>query len=168
MERAAARRGGPLRLVAAGDRATGFEREVRDALGHLHDPARLQAHPLLRFLRGTRPEDARAGGALRAALLEALAALGTRPACGRPHRLLARRYVDGLGAPAVQAELAIGKSEYYRQHARALAALAAVLRERWADAPAGARAAPTTPEGVRHNLPLELTSFVGREREIEE
>src|SRR5262245_22364611 len=170
MERAAARRAGPLRLVAAGDRAGDFAREVGDALAHLHDPARLQAHPLLRFVRGTHPDDPRAGGVLRAELLGALAALGATPAGGRLHRLLGRRYVDGMSASAVQVELGVGKREYYRQHTRALTALAAVLRERWADGPADARtaAAPTPRAVVRHNLPLELTSFVGREREMAE
>jgi DNA-binding CsgD family transcriptional regulator len=171
MERAAARRAGPLRPVPRRDRTEGFQREVGDALAHLHDPAWLQTHPLLRFVRGTRPDDPRVGGTLRTALLEALATVGAEPAGARLQRLLTRRYVDGLNAPGVQAELAIAKSEYYRQHTRALAALAAALRERWADAPAAtATAAPamTQPE---HPLALGppaafRTPFVARGLEL--
>ena len=32
------------------------------------------------------------------------------------------RYLEGLEAPAVQAKLLIGKSEYYREHERAIEA----------------------------------------------
>ena len=71
-----------------------------------------------------------AGKALQRALLEAMEAL--RPAtrrrpgradgrrgAGRRHRLLALRYVEALPAAEVQRRLAVGRSEYYREHLRA-------------------------------------------------
>jgi hypothetical protein len=119
-----ARRTGLLPPGAARGWTGGFEREVRAALARLHDPAGLRVDRLLRFLRDTRPDDAGAGGALRADLLGGLTALEAQPRGGRLHQLLRRRYVDGLSAPVVQADLAIGKSAYYRQHDRAVAALA--------------------------------------------
>jgi non-specific serine/threonine protein kinase len=136
-------------------------RRVRDALAHLHDLPYLQTHPLA----------ARAGGgkALQRDLVDTIAALDGGRA-GRLHRLLVLRYADALASPAVWTRLAISKSEYYHAHGRALAAVASVLAERWAAAPAGSAAGHRAPPGDRPSppLPRALTSFVGRERELAE
>jgi predicted ATPase len=151
-----------------------FERRVRDALARLHDPVVLQTHPLAGHVRVARPGDpVSAGQALQTALLEVIAALrpesGSDPAWGRAHALLVRRYVDGLSAPAVQAKLAIGKSEYYRAHGRALAAVASLLAERCRlDDPPPRDGPATARPSAAGRLPRPLTSFVGRDAELRE
>ena len=175
------------RPAAAGDEdAEAFLRQVHDALSHLDDPAHLQVHPLAAGPSPPRARSSRAGAALRAALLDAIEALrpgpGADPASHgwRGYHLLRRRYVEGATPAAVQRQLGIGQSEYYRDHRRALVALAALLRERGAPAPVADAPAPrqvgpalwgdpaggpprqTTPGA----LPLALTSFIGREREL--
>jgi non-specific serine/threonine protein kinase len=95
--------------------------------------------------------------------------------------LLVLRYVEALTIGELQERLAIGPSEYFREQQRALAAVCAVLRDRWQLAEAGGTgdtgeangadnpgAAWTHEVGAIHNLPVVLTSFVGREREVEE
>ena len=91
--------------------------------------------------------------------------------------------MEALDPRAVQRRLEIEKSQYYREHARALAALAAVLTEgtpvaaggsarparpgRGSAAPPPLRsAAPTSRRPSSVALPRPLTSFVGREREV--
>jgi predicted ATPase/DNA-binding CsgD family transcriptional regulator len=180
----------------------GFGRLVRDALAHLYDPVALRAHPLNRRFG---PEGApgagsgRAGEALRRRLLEAIDRLRPEGKAGeaaagawRRHRLLELRYVEALDPPAVQAQLGIEKSQYYREHARALDAVVDLLAQQLRlagpvaecdggrpgvgarDVP-GERARPAAPArggpaeggaGPHHNLPRQLTSFVGREREL--
>lgn len=147
------------------DRA--FAREVRDALLRLHDLPRLQVHPLRRFVATADQPRAETGRALQCCLLDAIASLGdgapsTSPTAGRAQRLLALRYGEGLSAPEVGRHLAIGTSEYYREHARGLAALASLLAARWeVDESADGQAAPPQSSW----LPAPLTSFVGRARE---
>src|SRR5206468_7875018 len=88
----------------------------------------------------------RVGEALRTRLLEAIAQL--RPAAKtselagtaaawRRHRLLELRYVEALAPERVQEQLGIEKSQYYREHARALEAVVSLLAQQW---PAAARA----------------------------
>src|SRR5262249_3948048 len=106
-----------------------FAEQVQDALAHLHDPVRLQTHPLAPAARAAAgPTRARGpAGALRAALTEAVAAL--RPGDGvagaaveRGHALLALRYLEGLAPAEVQRRLAIGRSLYFEEHRRAVEA----------------------------------------------
>jgi predicted ATPase len=126
---------------------------VRDALERLHDVPYLQTHPLA---------DAAGGGrALQRKLLAAIEALGgEEPNRGRAHRLLVLRYVDALPAPAIQRELGLAKTQYYEDHARAVAAVASLVDPARSEPVADARRAPS------HNLPAQLTSFVGREKEV--
>ena len=114
---------------------------MRDALARLYDPVSLQSHPLARTLRlppgpmaGGAPRRRCAGRVLRHRLLDAIARLRPEGKAGeaaagawRRHRLLELRYVEALDPPAVQAQLGIEKSQYYREHARALAAVVAAL-----------------------------------------
>lgn len=121
-----------------------FEDLVRDALLHLYDPAYLQTHPLARLvdlppghplvLRGKR---------LMQVLLETIEAL--RPAAGtasdsrawRSYQILELRYVEGLSAAEVFGRLALSKTQYQRDHACALKAVASSLRDRWQLDPSG-------------------------------
>jgi non-specific serine/threonine protein kinase len=173
-------------------------RLVRDALARLYDPVFLQTHPLGRALglppgggRGE-PGAALVGRVLRHRLLDAIRRLRPEGKAGeaavgawRRHRLLELRYVEALDPPTVRTQLGIEKSQYYREHARALAAVVAVLAGDprtagaagaeagtgvLAGAAPGPGAAPTTREPMARptNLPRQLTSFVGRAREIED
>jgi len=132
-----------------------FERQVRAALVHIHDVAFLQTNPI----------GGLAGRALRAALLEAVAALKTRvidDAAGRLQRLLELRYVEAAPSHEVAKELGVSMAEYYRAHGGALRALASLL---------GALAAtPSRPsrQDAAASLPRRIDRLVGREREIAE
>ena len=131
---------------------------------------------------------------LRRRLLDIIAALRPEGKAGeaaagawRRHRLLELRYVEALPPAAVQAQLGIVKSQYYREHARALAVLAALLTPESPGhlAPAGAPTedgaeprpaydrppvpvARRTEDAARPGggLPRPLTAFFGREREV--
>ncbi len=111
---------------------------VRDALLHLYDAAYLQTHPLARQPGFEPTPDATLRGKrLLQALLDAIEAL--RPAAGtstesrawRSYRLLELRYIEGLSVVEVMDQLAIQKTQYQRDHARALEAVASLLRDRW-------------------------------------
>jgi predicted ATPase len=160
----------PLGSAQAGkddERRLTFDRQVREALVHLNDLAALQRLPLgnLALPVGitSGPTDAKA---LQQTLRNAIAAL--RPPApadpvapiGRSYHLLTLRYVEGLEVASLLPKLAIGRSEYYRDHRRALAELSDLLWERWQGATRPDRPRPLT------NLPASLSSFIGREREL--
>jgi predicted ATPase len=158
-----------------------FGRQVRDALLHLHDLPYLQRHPFVaRMQRLDGGGAAAAAKALQARLLEAVD--GLRPGddvpaaapAWRRHRLVALRYVEGLDVAAACRQLGISPSEYHREHRLGLAAIVAALQERTdlgaPGAPSvaggpGEDAAPAAGEVRRQNLPIQVTSFVGREAE---
>src|SRR5262245_39469220 len=120
-------------------------RAVGQALARVHDLPYLQTHPLASEVGG--------GKALQRRLPDALAELGGQPAHeGRAHRLLHLRYLEGLAPAAVQRELGLAKSQYYEEHARAVAAVVSLLGSR--------RQAAVAAAPARGNLPAELTSFV--------
>jgi non-specific serine/threonine protein kinase len=75
----------------------------------------------------------------------------------RAARLVRLRYIDGASIERIRDELSIGRSEYFREHGRALDAIAAVLRARW-ESTREIRP-PAADDG---SLPRELTSLVGR------
>jgi streptogramin lyase len=121
-----------------------LSQQVRSALLRLHDPIALRADPLARGFdswsqngRSSGPGGAR----LRDELLDAIEALKPQPPLSsnsralRLYRLLQLRYVEGNDVAEVQRELAISKSQYYREHEPALAALVAELQDRWSGAP---------------------------------
>jgi non-specific serine/threonine protein kinase len=145
-----------------------FRELVHGALARLYDAPALETHPLATMAR--RDQEAGKGSAgqrLRRILLDAVGALesvpapASRPRAERAHRLLTMRYVEGVAIRSIQRELAVSRSEYFREHARAVEAVAAVLRERWE------RPAPVAPSPRRTGtLPTPLTSFVGRKRAI--
>ena len=155
-------------------------RLAASALEQLHDPVALREHPLARELRASQASltAVRAGEALRHRVLEAVKQLRPGPeisvtsAPWRTFSLLDLRYVQALDAVAVRTRLGISKSQYYRDHARAVAAIGALLCE--APAPRGQPSVASTPSPAtggpiaaerRGTLPHALTSFVGRHAE---
>lgn len=115
-----------------------FENLVRDALLHMYDATHLQTHPLAQLVKGSPGNNA----VLRGKLLfqELLATIRLmRPVAGTPtdsrawrtYRLLELRYVEGLSAADAIDQLALGKTQYHRDHTRALETVASILRERW-------------------------------------
>lgn len=114
-----------------------FTELVRDALIHLYDPAHLQTHPLQAYLSGGAPPLASRDKRLRKALLDAIESL--RPAAQREtagsawraYRILELRYVEGNEVSEVIAQIALSKSQYHREHSRALTAVASLLWETW-------------------------------------
>ncbi len=178
-------------LAASGASDADLIQQVRDALAHLHDLPYLQTHPLAgRVAARPGAPAAAAGKLLRQHLLDAVEALRAPsgaaggPHAWRGHRILVLRYVEALDVAAVQQQLALSSSEYYRDHRRALAAVASLVRAGLANAeraaapandaapvgrePAsdhGAIARPAPPPG---RLPTPLTSFHGRDQEMAE
>jgi CheY-like chemotaxis protein len=118
-----------------------FGELVRDALLHLYDGPHLQTHPLARLVAGA--TGGARGRTLLRELLDAIEQL--RPAGGAPsdarawrgYRLLELRYVRALPAAEVAGQLALSKTQYRRDHALALEAVASVLRDRWPAAVGG-------------------------------
>lgn len=115
-------------------RLSEFERQVRDALLHLYEPAYLETHYLARQETVSPALPGRLGSRLFQSLMNAVEAL--HPAAGLPsdsrawrlYRLIELRYVEGLSAGDVIERLAISKSQYQRDHARALTAVASLFR----------------------------------------
>jgi CheY-like chemotaxis protein len=113
-----------------------FGEWVRDALNHLYDSPHLQDHPLKALLPQAEGSPERAQ-ALRRIILGAIRKL--RPAAGTPansadwrgYRILELRYVEGLGPTEAMKELALGRSQFFREQKHALDALSARLWEDW-------------------------------------
>jgi predicted ATPase len=156
-------------------------RLVHDALAHLADPASLQTHPLTHILvPEVRPNGSGRGRLLRQRILEGIGQLRPGPDVSsdaparRAFRLLELRYVEGLSPAEVANRLALSRAGYFREHRRALDALVSLLAERWLpDNPGPAPDTALLPVDLSANsarsfdsLPIPVTSFVGREREI--
>src|SRR3990172_7035900 len=145
--------------VTAPTTRLGFERQVRDALAHLHDPGHLQAHPLTRFLLAkTSLRASSLGRALRQAILDAVESL--RPGVESPlvvshalrsYQILNLRHVEALEVSQVLDRLSLSQSLYYVELQRAIEGLSAVLWEMWGvDATGGVpgrRSERATPDG---------------------
>jgi predicted ATPase/DNA-binding CsgD family transcriptional regulator len=155
-----------------------FRARVHRALARLHDPPGLETLALASLARARRGADSgTAGQALRRDVLDAIDALRSTGASAgashadRAHRLLTARYLHGTPIADVQRDLAVSRSEYFREQGRAVTAIAAVLWERWAGAerPMSPHE-PRALEARRHrsNLPAPMSSFVGRGQEIAE
>lgn len=154
-----------------------LQQQVRDALVHLHDVVYLQTHPLARIatLKPAAASRREAGLALRERLLATIEALrptvnrrtsrlAPRPSSPRP--AVYRRDRSGRGRHSAR----VGKSQFYREHERALAAVTSLVAETWtatkpkelADGAVGGEA----PSSVVTHLPRSSTSFVGRKPEL--
>lgn len=125
-----------------------FEHWVRTALAHLYDVPALQAHPLVPFMGG------RAGGQSQRLREELLGAIhGLQPAPGtrqqapgwRAYRLLELRYIEGLTPAETMAELAISRSQFYKEQARVVAAVTDLLWQKL-DAPRPVVVLPAPPD----------------------
>lgn len=114
-----------------------FAEQVRDALLKLYDPGGLHRHPLLRLVGEQAGEGTAGGQWLRQALLDAIEALHPAPGVAttsrawRTYHLLELRYLEGHDVAGVVEQIALSRSQYHREHQRALQAVAAVLWERW-------------------------------------
>jgi CheY-like chemotaxis protein len=114
-----------------------FAEEVARALAHLFDLAFLETSPLAELAERARPGAGSRAKLLRKAILDAIEAL--RPPEGtpadapawRPYRILEGRYVAHIERQELQMELVLGKSQYYRDHSRAVEALACILWHAW-------------------------------------
>jgi sugar lactone lactonase YvrE len=146
-----------------------FARQIRDALSDLYDPAALRGHPLWMTLAPDQ-EDAQGsnGTALRDRLLQAIEALRPAPRVDPAskawlvYRILQLRYVEARAPTDVQHELAMSKSQYYREHEAALASVTALLREQLVSSDSGPAhgavlqaAEPTRVEGEGSSAPRE-------------
>ncbi|HUX87396.1 MAG TPA: AAA family ATPase [Chloroflexota bacterium] len=110
--------------------------QVQLALSHLNDVTYLQTLPLTQFAR--RPTNATAlpGRILQSSLLDIigeLAPAGDRPGdrARRGFHVLQLRYVKALEVPDICARLGVSRSEFYREHRRAVDAVVSSLWERW-------------------------------------
>lgn len=119
-----------------GESSAAFEDLVRDALIHLYDTAYLQTHSLAQMLAAKQaPGATLRGKLLLQALLDAIETLHPPPGtpaespAWRSHRILELRYVEGLCARDTVSQLAISKTQYQRDHARALGAVALALQD---------------------------------------
>ena len=127
-----------------------FGEWVHDALNHLYDSPHLQAHPLAERLAGPAADALPRSQHLRRLLLDAIQSL--RPEAGAPaqssdwraYRLLELRYLEGQASAEVMSQLALGKSQYYRERSRVLEAMTAKLWDKLM-APAAPEAAPSDP-----------------------
>jgi hypothetical protein len=139
--------------VGADSSEADFRSQVHDALVHLYEPGALAASPLARLNRSQpRGQMVSPAKALQRTLLDAIDEL--RPEHGRGggraarhHQLLTLRYVEGAPIAAIQRQLALSRSEYFREHGRALDAVAAVLSQQWERA-----ADPPTDVGITASL----------------
>ncbi|MHB1295498.1 MAG: response regulator [Anaerolineae bacterium] len=109
-----------------------FDQWVYDALAQLYDTASLRRNPLAGLLRDEDCEQTD-GTRLRRLLLATLHTL--RPPSGAPaasrdwrlYRLLELRFIEGLEPDEAMRELALGRSQYYRDQADARRQVADVL-----------------------------------------
>ncbi|MBC7234599.1 MAG: response regulator [Chloroflexi bacterium] len=137
---------------------------VRDALSHLYDAPYLQTHPLAMLVADGEEGPLQRAQKLRRLLLDAIQAL--RPAPGTPasspdwrhYRLLELRYIEALSPREAMAELALSRSQFFREQAAILDTLTGALwrqlkdkvRARASDEPTSEEAA--APQSVQTAL----------------
>ena len=110
-----------------------FAELVHDALGKLYDSVSLQQHALTALLASPQNSPVQRGQDMRRQLLAGIHSV--RPAAGIPaispdwraYRLLELRYIEGLEPHDVMHQLGLAKSQYYREQARAIDAVATLL-----------------------------------------
>ncbi len=115
-----------------------FERWVHEALARLYDTPYLQSHPLADLLPlPTTASALHRTQALRRALLDAIHAL--RPVPGTPaqspdwraYRILELRYIEGMNPNEAMQAMALGRSQFFREQARAVEMVTAALWDRY-------------------------------------
>jgi predicted ATPase/DNA-binding CsgD family transcriptional regulator len=154
-----------------------FREGVHGALVRLHDTPALETHRLAEVARSADSSDAATPGrALRDALLAAINAIGPLAQDAaeetRAFRLVRLRYLEGAPIEEIRRQLAIGRSEYFREHGRALDAIATLLRDWWgpaANALSGGSQQRFSRAAVHGGRPPRpVTNFVGRQRQVRE
>lgn len=110
-----------------------FVEMVHDALNRLYDSHHLQQHPLGTLLLDVSCEPVWRSQQLRKVLLDAIAAMRPQPGVPaqspdwRAYRILELRYIEGQGVREVMEQIALAKSQYYREQARVVESLATNL-----------------------------------------
>ena len=113
-----------------------FAKYVRSALRQLYDAPSLATHPLADLLADEESGALDRAQHLRRLLLDAIhacrppAAVPADSPDWRAYRILEMRYIEGLSTAEAMAELALQKSQYFRDQARALRVVTVHL---WAD-----------------------------------
>lgn len=113
-----------------------FLQLVQDALNHLYDSPQLKQHALTRLMTDD-CVPAQRSQAMRRILLDAMAALRPKPGVPaqsvdwRNYQILELRYIEGLEPREIMKQVALGKSQYYRDQAHILEMVAGVLWEQW-------------------------------------
>lgn len=127
-----------------------FDRWVHDALNRLYDSVYLRTHPLAEALADAEASTPlQRSEALRRALLGAIHSLQPKPGTPaespdwRAYNILELRYIEGLSVGEVAGQLGLSQSQYFRDQARVLEAVTALLWERYerARSPEAPRAA---------------------------
>lgn len=110
---------------------------VRNALAHLYDVAYLQTHPLGEWIDAPAKVDTvTRAQRLRKALLSCIDELrpqeGNRPTAvaARAYVILTYRYIDDIAMEEIAGKLGLSRRQIYREHERAIDAVAALLAER--------------------------------------
>ncbi|KAB8143100.1 response regulator [Chloroflexia bacterium SDU3-3] len=114
-----------------------FEQWLHDALGQLYDPPAIQNHPLARLLAEPNANAMQRDQQLRRSILQGIERLRPEPGLAaqsprwRSHQILELRYIAGLSPAEAMQELALSRSTYFREQARALEQLAVLLWQEW-------------------------------------
>ena len=115
-----------------------FRRELGRALAHLYDLAYLEVSPLAAAVPDEGGAPASRGRRLRKTIIDTIQALrppeGTPSDDGsawQPFRILEGRYIAGASHQAMEQQLSLSQSQFYREHARAVEALFAMLWRAW-------------------------------------
>ena len=144
-----------------------FARHVKDALGNLYNPPRLQTHPLLGLLDLPQDVGVTRGETLRQFLRDTIELLkpNAEIPVGRPewdaHRVIWLHYVRSLGSAETCAELNMSESSFFRRQREALDALVSILWERYRGASgsddggnADALGLPSAEEAMQRSIAL--------------
>lgn len=116
---------------------TEFTRWVRDVLNRLYDSSYLEDHPLVNLLVPPQNRKAQASQELRRMVLNAIQSIYPGKSTPdhspdwRSYRILEMRYINGLTAAETMQQLAMSRSLFFLEQARALEALTDIL---WAEA----------------------------------
>jgi CheY-like chemotaxis protein/signal transduction histidine kinase len=131
-----------------------FAAGVQEALSHLYDTAFLQRDAFLAMIAGD-ADDLRRIQEARRRLLAAIR--GLRPGPGVPaeapdwraYQILHLRYIEGLSPGEAMAKVGLGKSQFFREQARALDLIAQILWQARADGGTQAAPSPAAPSPAR-------------------
>ena len=141
-----------------------FHKQVKDALEHLHDAAHLQTHPLLTHIHDAASDSHQTRAQrLRAWLKNAIEQLKHAPDLPstspewRSYLALRYRYIQRMNPTNIESELGISERQLYRELAKGLDALAALLWEQRAPQNRTAARAPEISES--HELENELSQW---------